>query len=246
MTRSLTRFTLIELLVVVAIIAVLAAMLLPVLSQARESANHAACINNQRQTHMGVVMFSEEHDQYFPLGTHEDAHPMFNYQVVRGRARMYDDKYWVAPANAGRCGPLLICPSDGATNPSPDANSQMINGKFWPGTGSYTVNGRWMVRHRGAAETERRVKQTDLAKPERTFMFADVKWDFQWQHYSVNPIWYNDSTGNREWYSRSNWYITGRHRGKAAVVFGDNHVANVDGPEYLSDPEKDELLQRPR
>ena len=63
-------FTLIELLVVVAIIAILAAMLLPALSKARESAKRAACTNNLRTVGLATQMYGELYDAKVPLFYH--------------------------------------------------------------------------------------------------------------------------------------------------------------------------------
>ncbi|NQZ68149.1 MAG: type II secretion system protein [Lentisphaeria bacterium] len=63
---SRSYFTLIELLVVIAIIAVLAAMLLPVLSQARDKALEVTCMNNLHQIGIGLVMYTDENDAFIP------------------------------------------------------------------------------------------------------------------------------------------------------------------------------------
>src|SRR4051794_20685662 len=56
-------FTLIELLVVVAIVAILAAILFPVLAQAREKARSAACLSNLRQLGAGTQMYIQDYDE---------------------------------------------------------------------------------------------------------------------------------------------------------------------------------------
>jgi len=59
-------FTLIELLVVLAVIAILTALLLPVLGSAREKARRAVCLNNLRQIEQGVRMYSDDSNDLTP------------------------------------------------------------------------------------------------------------------------------------------------------------------------------------
>ncbi|MGB9876175.1 MAG: DUF1559 domain-containing protein [bacterium] len=60
-------FTLIELLVVIAIIAILAAILFPVFSRARENARKTVCLSNMKQIGTALMMYVQDWDECYPV-----------------------------------------------------------------------------------------------------------------------------------------------------------------------------------
>src|SRR5262245_54641015 len=59
-------FTLVELLVVIAVVAILAALLLPTLARAKEEARQTKCASNLRQIALAVMLYADDHEDRFP------------------------------------------------------------------------------------------------------------------------------------------------------------------------------------
>ncbi|MBV9469166.1 MAG: prepilin-type N-terminal cleavage/methylation domain-containing protein [Abitibacteriaceae bacterium] len=118
-------FTLIELLVVIAIIAILAAILFPVFSQAREKARQASCLSNVKQIGLGFVQYIQDNDEHLPATVTERQAPTGTPDTAVGKAPfsiqakldpyIKSGKVWACPSSAtdwGTVGPGNWYPGD--------------------------------------------------------------------------------------------------------------------------------------
>src|ERR1051325_1617972 len=108
---ELRGFTLIELLVVVAIIAVLAAMLLPALNGARDTAKTVHCMNNLRQITLAAIMYAGDNDDYAPDPSPSNGVPYVAWMDVICQYMKVPPAPFIVP----RSGPIykypLLCPA---------------------------------------------------------------------------------------------------------------------------------------
>lgn len=75
------KFTLIELLVTISIIAILASMLLPALSKARDAARGSQCMNQLKTLGTGLFLYADDFGGYFPYALDNTTSPTSNWTV---------------------------------------------------------------------------------------------------------------------------------------------------------------------
>ena len=94
-------FTLIELLVVIAIIAILAAILFPVFSRAREKARQASCLSNLKQIGQAAHQYAQDYDEKWPpVRRGGFGSPAFNWQEII-KPYIKNDQIFTCPSNTG-------------------------------------------------------------------------------------------------------------------------------------------------
>jgi len=233
-------FTLIELLTVTAIIAVLAAILLPALSKARERAQAVICLNNTKQLELASCLYAGDSGERLP----------YNLGMVGSQSRT--DFNWVnnvmtwdlssdntnlvtltkaslgifVSGNAS----VFHCPSDQALSSVQRAAGWTVRIR------SYSMNA--MVGNAGDFSTNgfnsnnpgytQFFKTTQIPKPSEIFVFLDEHPDSINDGYFLNKSPKKYSAGaNSVTYNNAQWtdLPASYHNGAAAFSFADGHVA---------------------
>lgn len=195
-------FTIIELMVVIAIIAILASMLLPVLGQAKRKAQSIACVNKVRQWGMALKMYTDDHQEKYPYdgtsrmpinaGPNKGAwyNSAASYVGSDGLTNLYSSKRFPIPGKSS----MFMCPR---TTNLMLRSMPTINKPFF----AYGMNGR-LVSSRRIPITEDK-----LLRPVQTIVFAD------------------NSEGRIPFVTAGNYLA--RHDRKISVAFADGHVSSV-------------------
>jgi len=224
--KNLLGFTLIELLVVIAIIAILAGLLLPALSKAKEKAKGITCMNSNNQLTMAWRFYAEENDgnlvgasANLPIAPNWTGGNWLTKSNLRARDN-WDVDWWIKRQNllypyAGNSTDIFNCPSDNSVGINhsnvrvPRLRSRSMNnwvgGPGWGNSGS-----GWRVYR----------KDTDMVDPgpSNTFVLLDERED------SINDGYFVvDMAG---WPSNSQRlvdYPASYHNNAAGFSFADGH-----------------------
>lgn len=216
-----SSFTLIELLVVISIIAILSALLLPAIQQAREQARRIDCASNMRQTGITLLSYAGDSDSYLPPDLNTSVTPYLYWPdyLVAGQ-------YLKSSATANYPGTpsdrSLLCPSSQATF---NGNRECYHGNY--GMNTYVTAHPTLYGGSGY--------NISLAKsPSTRIMILDSGNCYINYGYITNPattVWYiPGASANLSLSWNSGTYVnqkdawSGRHSGNVNVCYLDGHM----------------------
>ena len=162
-------FTLLELLVVIAIIGILAALLLPTLSAAKQKAQGVYCLNNSKQMMVALHLYADDAGGWLPPNPDYNSSNMW----VKGQMGLPEDatnttllsQSALAPYDGGSL-KIFKCPGDTSNHVRTYSLSQAVGSK--PDVRA-AVNGPWLdgTRHHKANQPWRTYGRfTDMIKPD--------------------------------------------------------------------------------
>ena len=221
-------FTLVELLVVIAVIAILAAILLPVLSRAQLRAQRIQCLSNVRQLAVAAQVYTGDNSDFYPIAQYYDDVNNISYcwdfTMYESNSRVVPGLLWQGQTNPQ----IQQCPSfNGSANWDGD-----------PYTG-YNYNTSYIGHGQGEA-TEQPAKASAARHPATTVVFGDGQWASGADKFMRAP-WPDVNNGGDN-SNMNNLRSSGtqgfRHSGLSNAAFCDGHAESLSAcyTNYATDP----------
>ena len=180
-------FTLIELLVVATIIAVLAAMLLPVLGRAKEASRLSVCQNNLRQMGYAIHMYLNDYNEEFPpLSITDNAGTFYfaawlgwvgnaalpgssGYDLITAKQR-YLNVYLGGPYKAADKVPVSRCPGDEKFDPA----TMLLTRSFYLAYGTSYSFSKYMIGSQLPSTVWPGIKLSQVHSPGKMVAMAEM------------------------------------------------------------------------